>query len=315
LGTKMRDLEVDRSSPASQPPSIEIKQDSVEEEEEDEGGKEKEDEDNKDKKEAREAVRISAKSTPASPNAFRDLNGGGGRDGLKFPGRLSPALFAKLGKCNSEPDMLIKKQAPDMSRSCHNGIVLCLQVQEEREASSSESETGDQQRPGRRPEQYEGGAKSDSEDSSNGSSGGGMIMIPDHQNRMGGNTQAPPPPPPPDMGGLIMPRKIHNPCMESSDRQNLHRELLFNQRIGKNVLNQKSELQKALEKHKDNQARKDLEMQKLEEKTPLERVIEERAKRLESYEKGSLENESKSSSEKPEFLQVHARLRARMDSK
>ncbi|XP_039295754.1 protein FAM107B isoform X2 [Nilaparvata lugens] len=155
----------------------------------------------------------------------------------------------------------------------------------------------------------------DSEDSN---SGGGMIMIPDHhQSNCRGGSQGGvvPPPPPPGGEALIVPRKIHNPCIESTDRQNLHRELLFNQRIGKNVLNQKSELQKALEKHKDNQARKEVEMQKQEEKTPLERVIEERARRLESYEKGSLENESKSSSEKPEFLQVHARLRARMDSK
>jgi len=51
--------------------------------------------------------------------------------------------------------------------------------------------------------------------------------------------------------GLIMPKKLINPCLESSDRQNLHRELLFNQKIGKTVLNQKTELQRALEKQKE----------------------------------------------------------------
>lgn len=115
---------------------------------------------------------------------------------------------------------------------------------------------------------------------------------------------------------LIVPKKIHNPCLESIDRQNLHKELLFNQKIGKNVLNQKSELQRALEKHKDSQARKELELQKSEDKTPLERVIEERARRLESLEKSSNGVEdSKKNDKQPEFLQVHARLRARMDSK
>lgn len=51
---------------------------------------------------------------------------------------------------------------------------------------------------------------------------------------------------------------------------------------GKNVLNQKSELQRAMEKHKDTQIRKELEMQKQENRSPLEKVIEERARRLEN---------------------------------
>lgn len=31
--------------------------------------------------------------------------------------------------------------------------------------------------------------------------------------------------------GLILPRKPQNPCLESSERQNVHRELLFNQKM------------------------------------------------------------------------------------
>lgn len=31
--------------------------------------------------------------------------------------------------------------------------------------------------------------------------------------------------------GLILPRKPLNPCLENPDRQNLHRELLFNQKM------------------------------------------------------------------------------------
>jgi hypothetical protein len=48
------------------------------------------------------------------------------------------------------------------------------------------------------------------------------------------------------------------------------------------VLNQKSELQRALEKHKEHQVKKELEQQKQENKSALERVIEERARKLET---------------------------------
>lgn len=52
--------------------------------------------------------------------------------------------------------------------------------------------------------------------------------------------------------------------------------------MGKNVLNQKSELQKAMDKHRDQAARKEAEKEKLNNKTAFEKVIEERARRLES---------------------------------
>lgn len=47
------------------------------------------------------------------------------------------------------------------------------------------------------------------------------------------------------------------------------------------MLNQKSELHKALEKYKDTQAKKEIMRQKLESKSVLEKAIEERAKKLE----------------------------------
>lgn len=51
---------------------------------------------------------------------------------------------------------------------------------------------------------------------------------------------------------------------------------------GKNVLNQKSELQRALEKHKDNVAKKQLESYVADKTPELEKVIADRARRLES---------------------------------
>ncbi|KAJ6640188.1 hypothetical protein Bhyg_12937, partial [Pseudolycoriella hygida] len=56
-----------------------------------------------------------------------------------------------------------------------------------------------------------------------------------------------------DADGQIIPKKIINPCLDSIDRQNLHRELMFNQKIGRNVLDQKSELEKVLRKQKEKQ--------------------------------------------------------------
>lgn len=38
-------------------------------------------------------------------------------------------------------------------------------------------------------------------------------------------------PVPTDSHGLIVPKKLANPCLESSDRKNLHRELMFNQKM------------------------------------------------------------------------------------
>lgn len=133
------------------------------------------------------------------------------------------------------------------------------------------------------------------------------------RNRRNNGGPVAPPLPPYNPEGLIMPRKPANPVLESSDHKNLHRELLFNQKIGKNVLNQKSELQRALEKHKEHQVKKELEQQKQDSKSALERVIEERAKRLETMEKPEIEEKGRTG--EPEFMKIHAKLRARMDPK
>ncbi|GLV34174.1 uncharacterized protein CBL_00104 [Carabus blaptoides fortunei] len=143
-------------------------------------------------------------------------------------------------------------------------------------------------------------------------SSGEDVMIPETQPSMTTkHLNYPPPPPHHNEDGLIMPRKPMNPCLESSDRQNLHRELLFNQKIGKNVLNQKSELQRALEKHKDNLAKRELEHQLTQTTPELEKVIADRAKRLQDI---PMQNEDDKGLSR-EFLQARAKLRTRNDSK
>ncbi|XP_076333995.1 protein FAM107B-like isoform X2 [Tachypleus tridentatus] len=107
--------------------------------------------------------------------------------------------------------------------------------------------------------------------------------------------------------GLILPRKLCNPCLESSERKMLHRELLFNQKIGKNVLNQKTELQKVLEKFKDEQKKKNTEVEKQNNRTALEKKLEQQANKIKEYEDL---NEEKPKKDESEFLKVHAKVRA-----
>ncbi|KAM7308929.1 uncharacterized protein ISCGN_012560 [Ixodes scapularis] len=108
--------------------------------------------------------------------------------------------------------------------------------------------------------------------------------------------------------GLIVPRKPLNPCAESAERKNLHKELLFNQKIGKNVLGQKTELQKVMEKMKDEHKRKELEEERQRGRTALEKRLEEQANKLKLHEETEMVKADLASSEESEFLRVHARV-------
>lgn len=123
----------------------------------------------------------------------------------------------------------------------------------------------------------------------------------------------PPPPPAPHMGpdGLILPRKPYNPCLISTNHKDLHRELLFNQKIGKNVLNQKSELQRALEKHREAASRREAERIREESykddpRTALQRAIEQRARHIQLT-----QEQSQATTEPPSNLLVTARAKLR----
>ncbi|XP_037805933.1 protein FAM107B isoform X1 [Lucilia sericata] len=132
-----------------------------------------------------------------------------------------------------------------------------------------------------------------------------------------------PPPPPPgvqtDANGLILPKKLINPCLQSTDRKQLHRELKFNTKMGISVLNQKTELQKAYEKQREKQQQhqQDNNPQQTQHsptfglKSELNRVIMERAQK---YERARLQSESENDDDKqyvnPEYLNARAKLRA-----
>ncbi|XP_064539003.1 protein FAM107B isoform X1 [Drosophila montana] len=122
-----------------------------------------------------------------------------------------------------------------------------------------------------------------------------------------------------DAEGLILPKKLINPCIENTDRKELHRELKFNARIGKSVLNQKTELQRAYEKQKERHAAA-AAAAAIEQHSPeaelaglqgeLGRVIMERAqKHGAAAQKQNAEDAEERQYVNPEYLNVRAKLR------
>ncbi|XP_050437533.1 uncharacterized protein LOC126843795 [Adelges cooleyi] len=230
-----------------------------------------------------------ARSMPSSPNTYRSAVAVGQLQQLQQ--QQQP-----LEKTSSVPDLVVQKRDGDVPEqtpaSCADSKSDGCLTESGRPPVTSLSgtffttpKTDDKNLDGQKDQQY------------NSNIINGMTMATDCTRDM-------------HQDGLILPRKTVNPCLTSAEHQNLHRELLFNQKIGKSVLGQKSELQKALEKHKRAQTQKELEQQKNSCRTSFERMIEERAKKIESQmEKMDVKDKDE---DKPEFLQVHAKLRAKM---
>ncbi|KAI9584193.1 protein FAM107B isoform X1 [Glossina fuscipes] len=121
-----------------------------------------------------------------------------------------------------------------------------------------------------------------------------------------------------DAEGLILPKKLINPCLESTDRKQLHRELKFTTKMGINVLNQKSELQRAYEKQREKQ----LQQQQHDQHSPtiglkgeLSRVIMERAQKHEQARQQETENDEDKQYVNPEYLNIKAKLKQTTDFK
>lgn len=87
-----------------------------------------------------------------------------------------------------------------------------------------------------------------------------------------------------DEEGLIVPKKLHNPCLESRNARDLNHEIRWNARTGNNVLDKKTELQKVMEKRSFKAKDKEQQSKQQTEKTPFQKMVEERAKRLEQIE-------------------------------
>jgi len=87
--------------------------------------------------------------------------------------------------------------------------------------------------------------------------------------------------------GLVVPRKLRNPCLESSANRDLNRQIKWNAKAGVNVLS-KSELEKALDRQRRLQIEREREDLREEEESPFDKALKERAKRLEQVESDAL---------------------------
>ncbi|GAU91100.1 hypothetical protein RvY_03420-2 [Ramazzottius varieornatus] len=114
---------------------------------------------------------------------------------------------------------------------------------------------------------------------------------------------------------LISPRKAPNPAKENRDLRELQRELKFNNKMGINVLGQKSELSKAMEKMKEQMYKKQLEEEKVRNRSDLERELEKRARRLKEYEHALAEEGGlRYPPLNDEFHRIHAKVNGRFAS-
>uniref|UniRef100_A0A803J894 Family with sequence similarity 107 member B n=2 Tax=Xenopus tropicalis TaxID=8364 RepID=A0A803J894_XENTR len=106
---------------------------------------------------------------------------------------------------------------------------------------------------------------------------------------------------------LIRPQKLVNPVKTSRNHQDLHRELLLNQKRGLSPQN-KPELQKVMEKRKRDQIFKQQQVEAEQKKTEFEKELQKRHQMLEEME---MENQkiTEEQENKPEFLKVKGNLR------
>jgi len=87
-----------------------------------------------------------------------------------------------------------------------------------------------------------------------------------------------------DADGLIIPRKVSNPCLESPSARDLTRQIKWNAKAGVNVLN-KSELDRVLDRQRRLHSVKERQEEEKETETPFQKMLTERAKRLEQIER------------------------------
>ncbi|XP_033878674.2 actin-associated protein FAM107A-like isoform X1 [Acipenser ruthenus] len=108
---------------------------------------------------------------------------------------------------------------------------------------------------------------------------------------------------------LIKPKKLLNPVKASKSHQELHRELLMNQKRGTGIEN-KPELQRVLEHRKRDQhiRKKKEEEEALRLKSPFEQELLKRQQKLDQLEKEQDEQDERPGNA-PEFLKVKENLR------
>lgn len=122
-----------------------------------------------------------------------------------------------------------------------------------------------------------------------------------------------------DGQGLIVPRKLNNPCIDSKDVQNLTKEIKWNKRTGTNVLASKSELDKALDRRRWQQGKYEAKQEADAAKTDFQKAMEQRAQRVNHMEKtpsalneeDCANDDSGHCSPEPEFMKVRAQVKSK----
>ncbi|CAH1783226.1 unnamed protein product [Owenia fusiformis] len=111
--------------------------------------------------------------------------------------------------------------------------------------------------------------------------------------------------------GLISGHKLHNPCMESRERMQLHKELLHKTKTGDPLIKQKSELERTMLNRRETQRKKEWEDKVNSKRTSFDKKLEEQKLKLEQFEHNTGVIEEEDTLQKPEFLKVHAKIRTK----
>ena len=110
-----------------------------------------------------------------------------------------------------------------------------------------------------------------------------------------------------DEEGLIIPKKLPNPVLDSRDHKDLKKEILWNKKAGINVLDKKTDLQKHMEKRSKNNEEKNRKVEEEEtNKTPLQKMFDAKGIKPQTEDEGGISPEN---SEKNEYLDMRGKLK------
>ncbi|XP_078275560.1 protein FAM107B [Rhinoraja longicauda] len=110
-----------------------------------------------------------------------------------------------------------------------------------------------------------------------------------------------------DCGELIKPRKLVNPVKTSKNHQDLHREMVINQKRGI-ALPSKPELQQVMEQRKRDQVVKQRKEEQSLKRSDLEQELMKRQHRLDQIEQEKLQAVEREENA-PEFVKMKDNLR------
>ena len=111
-----------------------------------------------------------------------------------------------------------------------------------------------------------------------------------------------------DEEGLIQPKKLLNPVLDSRDHKDLKKEIAWNKKAGINVLDKKTDLQKHMEKRSRNNEEKNRKVEEEEtNKTPLQKMFDAKGIKPQTDDEAG---NSPGNSEKNEYLDMRGKLKA-----